>query len=84
MSLSDIKVSGEKSFINAVMIKYPELYKYIFNPSKHIRENSAILDFIKDHGIPPRSGEIGASYVSYEDTWDFIEANEDKHEWWML
>jgi len=55
---------------------YPELYKYIFG-GRNDPYDSLII-FISSHG----DGKV--SVWDYQEIWDFIVVNKDKHDWWML
>lgn len=58
---------------------YPELHHYIFRGRD--TDAALLVRFIHQQNIPLVDGRI---YVSYQDTWDYIIANEDMHEWWLL
>ena len=67
-------------FIIKVSYHYPELYRYIFAEERMKRipqEQKALRKFMEEH-------DLTAKNHSYGDIWDFLVANEDKHDWWML
>jgi len=62
--------------------RYPELHTYIHSEEQKEQKKQrpvyrlAIVDFMDKHNLPRN--------YSYDLVWDYIVANEDKHEWWML
>lgn len=70
---------SHKTFVLTLKKTYPNLYAYMFYDSED--EANYIVRFIKERNIPLSNGK---HYVSYQDTWNYIVANEDMHEWWIL
>jgi len=68
----------QKTFAPTLKKIYPNLYDYMFREGM---QTDDLISFIKKRNIPLSGGK---PYVSYQDTWDYIVANEDMHEWWML
>jgi len=71
---------NSKQFNINMVEKYPELYEYIVQPKKLKKHKLGyrlpIVDFMNKHDIHRDA--------SYGFIWDYIVANEDMHEWWML
>ena len=83
-----MKVDGLHSFMKIFMVEYPDLYDFMFmNNFGRMPINNVLREFIQKNDIKDATVSPMAAtrpVVVYELLWNYICANEDLHEWWML
>lgn len=84
----DAMINNVRAFMTKFKLTYPALYDSMFVKGfTSVAVNTHLRTFVTRHNIKHAmntSGGASLPILDYIIIWNYINDNQDKHEWWML